>query len=109
MTVSVNVEVARHAGALVVPRGAVQRVFLAQGAILGLAGSAIGIGLGIVLGLGFQGVATNPDGSPRFPVTLDAALYLRSAGIAVGVGIAAALIPARRAARMNPADAIRSG
>lgn len=85
----------------------VLRIFLTQGAILGLVGSAAGVGLGIVLGLGFQGVATNPDGSPRFPVSLDAVLYLRSAAIAVGVGIAAALIPARRAARMDPADAIR--
>lgn len=87
----------------------VLRIFLAQGAILGLVGSAVGVALGILLGLGFQGVATNPDGTPRFPVTLDAALYLRSAAIAVGVGILAALVPARRAARMNPADAIRSG
>lgn len=86
----------------------VLRIFLAQGAILGLIGAAGGIVLGILLGVGFQGMATNPDGSPRFPVTLDAALYLRSAAIAVGVGVAAALIPARRAARMNPADAIRS-
>lgn len=87
----------------------VLRIFLAQGAILGLVGSAVGVALGILLGLGFQGVATNPDGTPRFPVTLDPVLYLRSAAIAVGVGIAAALVPARRAARMNPADAIRSG
>lgn len=87
----------------------VLRVFLAQGAILGLAGSVVGEALGVALGLGFQGVATNPDGSPRFPVALDAALYLRSAAIAVGVGVVAALIPARRAARMDPADAIRSG
>lgn len=87
----------------------VLRIFLAQGAILGLVGSAFGIALGIALGVSFQSVATNPDGSPRFPVTLDVALYLRSAAISVGVGIAAALVPARRAARMNPADAIRTG
>jgi lipoprotein-releasing system permease protein len=85
------------------------RVFLAQGAILGLLGSAVGIVLGIGLGVAFQGVASNPDGSPRFPVMLDVVLYLRTAAIAVGVGIAAALIPARRAARMNPSDAIRTG
>lgn len=88
-------------------RRQVLRIFLAQGAMLGLVGSAAGIVLGILLGLGFQGVATNPDGSPRFPVVLDAWLYLRSAAIAIGVGIAAALIPARRAARLDPADAIR--
>ena len=87
----------------------VLRIFLVQGAILGLVGSAAGVGLGIGLGFAFQGVGANPDGSPRFPVTLDALLYLRTAAIAVGVGITAALIPARRAARMNPADAIRSG
>lgn len=89
--------------------GQVLRIFLAQGAVLGLVGSAVGVALGILLGLGFQGVATNPDGTPRFPVTLDAVLYLRSVAIAVGVGIVAALVPARRAAPMNPADAIRSG
>lgn len=89
--------------------GQVLRIFLVQGAILGLVGSVFGIVLGVGLGHGFSRFATNPDGTPQFPVTVDVVLYLRSAAIAVGVGIAAALIPARRAARMNPADSIRSG
>ena len=87
----------------------VMRVFLVQGAILGLIGSALGIGLGLGLGVFFAGLARNPDGTPTFPVALNLVLYLRSAALAVGVGLAAALVPARRAARMNPADIIRSG
>ena len=87
----------------------VLRIFLAQGAILGAIGSTIGIGIGVGLGTFFASTSTNPDGSPTFPVDLDAALYLRSATIAIVVGTVSALLPARRAARMNPADAIRSG
>ncbi len=90
-------------------RRQVLRIFLAQGAILGVLGSAVGIALGIGLGLAFSRVATNPDGSPTFPVSFDGVLYLRSAAIAIGVGVASAMVPARRAARMNPADSIRSG
>jgi len=87
----------------------VLRIFLAQGAILGAIGSTIGIGIGVGLGTFFASTSTNPDGSATFPVDLDAALYLRSATIAIVVGTVSALLPARRAARMNPADAIRSG
>jgi len=90
-------------------RRQVLRIFLAQGAILGVLGSAVGIALGIGLGLAFSRVATNPDGSPTFPVSFNGVLYLRSAAIAIGVGVASAMVPARRAARMNPADSIRSG
>ena len=90
-------------------RRQILRIFLAQGAILGGGGSAIGIAIGIGLGTFFASLATNPDGSPTFPVDLDLALYLRSAAIAIGVGTVSALVPARRAARMNPADAIRTG
>lgn len=87
----------------------IMRTFLIQGAIVGLMGSALGVLLGIGLGAFFARLALNPDGTPRFPISLDAVLYLRSAAIAVGVGIAAALLPARRAARMQPADVIRAG
>jgi len=88
-------------------RGQVMRIFLLQGGLLGLAGAAGGTLLGIVLGLFFQTLATNPDGSPTFPVNLDAALFLRTALLAVGTGLLGAWLPARRAARMDPAAAIR--
>ena len=87
----------------------VMRIFLIQGAIVGLLGSGIGIAMGVGLGLVFSRLALNPDGSPTFPVTLDAVLYVRSTALALGVGLAAAILPARRAARTDPAEIIRYG
>jgi lipoprotein-releasing system permease protein len=95
--------------AMGVSTGRVERVFLLQGAIVGLAGSAVGVVIGIGLSLFFASLATNPDGTPTFPVNLNAMLYLRSALIATSVGIIAALLPARRAARLDPAQVIRGG
>ena len=90
-------------------RGQVMRIFLVQGAILGLVGSVGGILLGSALARVFAGIARNPDGSPTFPIALTLVLYVRSTAIALMVGITAALLPARRAARMRPADVIRYG
>lgn len=87
--------------------GSVVRVFLLQGAILGLVGSLLGIGLGTVLALVFQDFARNPDDSAAFPVSLTAWLYLRSMGVAMLVGVIAAIVPARNAAGMDPATVIR--
>jgi lipoprotein-releasing system permease protein len=86
----------------------VTMIFVLQGAILGLVGSLVGIALGAGLSTLFQGVAENPDGSATFPVNLSAALLLRSMGVALGVGILSALVPARSAARMDPATVIRN-
>lgn len=89
--------------------GRIERVFLLQGAIVGLLGSAIGVIGGLGLSLFFAGLARNPDGTATFPVNLDLTLYLRSTMIATAVGILAALLPARRAARLDPARVIRGG
>jgi lipoprotein-releasing system permease protein len=82
-------------------------VFLTQGALVGLLGSVLGSGVGAVLALLFANLATNPDGSPTFPVDLNALLFARSLAVATLVGLAAAVAPARRAARLDPAVAIR--
>jgi lipoprotein-releasing system permease protein len=88
------------------PRGRVSRIFLLEGAILGLVGAAIGIGLGSGLALFFSTLARSADGSPTFPVALGSGLFLRAALLSVLVGIVAAALPARRAARLDPAAAI---
>ncbi len=87
----------------------VVRIFLIEGAILGLGGSLVGIAFGSGLALFFASLAKNADGSATFPVALGAGLFLRSAAIATAVGLLSAVLPARRAARLDPAEVIRYG
>ncbi len=89
------------------PRARVLRVFLIQGALVGLLGSVFGCALGSGLALFFQRLAVAPDGSALFPVALTATLLGRSSLIAMLTGVVAAALPARRAARLDPAVAIR--
>jgi lipoprotein-releasing system permease protein len=84
-------------------------VFLIQGGVLGLAGSLLGSGLGALFAKVFEGIARGPDGAPKFPVQLDLQLFLFATALATGVGLLAAVIPARRASRLDPATAIRNG
>jgi lipoprotein-releasing system permease protein len=91
------------------PTRTVMRIFLIQGAIVGLAGSLIGSVMATGLAAFFVSLATNPDGSPRFPVTLGPGLYLSASAFAMLVGVLAALAPARRAAKLDPVVVIRYG
>lgn len=87
----------------------VMRIFLIQGSIVGLAGSGIGSALGAGLASFFAGLVKNADGSPVFPVDLSPMLFVQAALIATITGLLAAVIPARRAAKLDPAAAIHYG
>ena len=89
--------------------GQVVRVFLVEGLVVGLSGSLAGCLLGGALTVLFQNTATAPDGSPLFPVDLSPAVFLRAVGVALAAGVLAAVIPARRAARLDPATVLRHG
>jgi lipoprotein-releasing system permease protein len=84
-------------------------VFLIQGGVLGLLGSFIGSALGVLFAKAFEAATRNPDGTARFLVQVDLNLLVSSTVLATSVGLLAALIPARRAARLDPATAIRGG
>ncbi|HWI61769.1 MAG TPA: ABC transporter permease [Symbiobacteriaceae bacterium] len=89
--------------------GRVLRIFLIQGAVLGLAGSLLGSLLGAALGWMFTSLVPGPNGGPLFPIDLTAGLFLRSILVAAGIGVLAAVAPARRAANLEPATVIRYG
>ena len=88
-------------------QGQVLRIFLLQGAIVGAIGSALGVVLALALIWAFSRLAVGSDGLPLFVITLAPALALQVAALATLCGVLAAVAPARRAARLDPAQAIR--
>ncbi len=88
-------------------RGQVMRVFLLQGAVVGLLGSMMGSLLGFLLLMAWRLVAKNPDGSVMFVITMEPELFMYSALVATLTGLVAAVTPAVRAARLDPVVAIR--
>jgi len=88
-------------------RGQILRVFLLQGAALGLAGALIGSALGAAAIVLWGALLKNPDGTPLFPLELDPKLFIASALLATLSGLVAAYVPALRGARLDPVVAIR--
>ena len=88
-------------------RAQMTQVFLLQGAIVGWIGSLMGVLLAQGLLWGFSTFAKGSDGKPLFVVGLAPDLALTVALLATAAGVVAAVAPARRAARLDPAQAIR--
>ena len=74
-----------------------------------MAGSLIGSALGVLFAKVFEALTADAAGAPRFAVQVDLSLLLGTTLLATGVGLLAAVIPARRASRLDPASAIHGG
>lgn len=83
-------------------RAQMLRVFLVQGGLFGLAGSVVGA----LAGYGLVG-AFNTFGPKLFFIPVDPWLPVFAALLATVTGIVSAALPARRAARLDPVEAIR--
>jgi lipoprotein-releasing system permease protein len=105
----------REIGILVamgLPRAAIRRIFLAQGVLIGLAGTGCGVVLGLVVGgMVNRGAWIHIDPSiyfidhlPVHTAVLDALAVIAASLL---VAIAAPLYPAAQAARLEPVAAIR--
>ena len=88
-------------------RGQMLRVFLWQGAVVGAAGALTGSALGMALISIFSRVLRNDAGKALFSLEFDPRLMGVVLVIATVLGLAAAVLPARNAARLDPAQAIR--
>jgi lipoprotein-releasing system permease protein len=88
------------------PARRVLAIFLIQGGVLGVTGSIIGSALGVLFAKLFEVMTADASGAPRFPVQVGLSLLLGTTLLATAVGLMAAVIPARRAARLDPAAAI---
>jgi len=88
--------------AMGIRRSQILQVFLLQGGILGLIGSAVGASFGYALVMVF-----NQFGPKLFYIDVPSYLIGGATAVATVVGILAALAPAWRASRLDPVQAIR--
>jgi len=77
-------------------------LFLGEAALLAAVGGAAGLALGVAVARLLTVIV------PALPVSTPWWFALLAEGMAVAVGLAAGVLPARRAARMEPVDALRA-
>jgi putative ABC transport system permease protein len=99
--------------ALGATRGAVFRTFVAEGALVGVVGSLLGLGLGALLAsLSVAAVSRTVDtiyvGSHADAVAFAPLLFVKAFGLGVLAAIVAAALPAFDAARTRPAITMRA-
>ncbi|MFM9887707.1 MAG: FtsX-like permease family protein [Burkholderiales bacterium] len=85
----------------------IMRVFLIQGAIVGIAGAVCGTMLGAFIVFLLSRTLRNADGSALFTPEYALGTFASAIVMALAVGVLAAVAPARRAAQLDPVAAIR--
>ncbi|MBD3787737.1 MAG: lipoprotein-releasing ABC transporter permease subunit [Sphingomonadales bacterium] len=100
--------------------GSVLRVFFLCGAFTGVIGTALGVTLGVVFALNIDhvmgfvnwingGGVWDPSirGIYELPAKLQLQDVLKAVGLSLGLSLIVTIFPARRAARLNPVEALR--
>lgn len=91
------------------PMSSVVKVFLIQGALVGLVGSVLGSFIGWLLMVFFVTFARDPEGEAIFAIELTPGLIIGACALATITGLLAAVAPAQRAAGLDPSEAINNG
>jgi lipoprotein-releasing system permease protein len=88
----------------------IRHIFLIQGVLLGLAGSAFGLPFGAGLMLGLMQIRLKfPGGSDPLPLPIDWnwPQFAIAAAFAMGAALCAGFLPARKAASVQPVEILR--
>ena len=88
----------------------IRRIFLAEGVLLGLMGSLLGLGLGLGLMALLERVEIKPPGATdivHLPIYWGYDQYLLGLGFALASAVGAAYLPARKAGRVHPVTILR--
>jgi len=87
--------------------GRIMRVFLIQGALVGSAGAVLGSAVAAAMVAVAKVYLRAEDGSPLLTAGLEPYMIAGGAAVALATGVLAAVAPARRAANLDPVQAIR--
>ena len=88
----------------------VRNIFLLEGLVVGLLGSALGVGAGLGLMRVLAGITLKVPGVTEIvhlPIWWGGEQYLLATAFALGSCLAAAYLPARKAGRVHPVDILR--
>ena len=88
--------------ALGAPRRTILALFLGEAVALSALGGLLGLALGFGLAQAIHLLL------PALPVHTPLSFVLLAEGIAIAIGLAAGVLPARRAARLDPVEALRA-
>jgi len=91
-------------------RRQIQRIFVSEGLIVGVIGATLGCALAFVLVSLLDNLQVPMDGivkSEKFLVEKSGWHYLGAATFAIGAGLVASIVPARRAGRTEPVEVLR--
>jgi lipoprotein-releasing system permease protein len=92
--------------------GDIQKIFLVQGALLGVSGLIAGLPLGCAMMLGLMQIRFKPPGGTdpiSMPIDWGMAQFLIAGAFAFFAALLAAYLPARKAAQVLPVDILRGG
>jgi lipoprotein-releasing system permease protein len=94
-----------------VSRKEIVRIFMLEGAMIGIFGSLIGLGLGFVVGFAAENFGIRMDPQvyyiDRLPVQMDSLEFLWVGLTSAIVSLLATIVPAVLASRMQPVEALR--
>lgn len=85
----------------------IMRIFLIQGGIVGIAGAIARSALGALIVYALSRSLRNVNGSALFAPEFAFSTFASAIGLALAVGVLAAVAPARRASLLDPVAAIR--